>query len=116
MARNDSGQVPTMPAFVSEELRQFLLLCFNTNPKKRASVHELLASRFMMANRDENTNQMLSEVCTGLDETMNKLKRSMPRNTRKGPPSIKKHQTPSNIKTSNTKSNRRSSRKSSTNV
>jgi serine/threonine protein kinase len=43
-----SEEIPRIPEGISQEFKDFLLLCFKRNPKERADVDMLLRSRFVL--------------------------------------------------------------------
>lgn len=73
--KNTSSPLPLglLPATTSKSLRAFVRACLLPNPRKRATVDQLLAMSFFQINPVDATNEMLRTVCTDLDESMQRL-------------------------------------------
>lgn len=62
-----------LPATASKSLRAFARACLLPNPRKRATVDQLMAMSFFQIDPVDATNEMLRTVCTDLDESMQRL-------------------------------------------
>ncbi|KAF0690110.1 Aste57867_18504 [Aphanomyces stellatus] len=68
--------VPPMPEHLSLAFRAFFVHCFEVNPRARATAEDLSLHPFFQLDPIEDTNRMLSEVCSSLDVTMKVLHES----------------------------------------
>ena len=71
------GSVRDNVCDTSDALSSFINLCLQKNPALRPDASTLLEHEFLKA-EPEDTNQMLSDVCSSLDVTMQRLHQEIP--------------------------------------
>ncbi|TMW66978.1 hypothetical protein Poli38472_012094 [Pythium oligandrum] len=69
----DEAMIPEIPATMSKNLRALVRACLHRQPRKRATVQQLLHMGFFQIDPITATNEILRDVCTDLDASMKRL-------------------------------------------